>query len=222
MSTTETPAPSFLSALVANRRQVAVGLAAVGLLLAGLSIWWGVWGFARSADAAPTKTEGKLSPEDLAKPDQPEDAGKPKRSPDWQIAAIWTGSLALLCLLCAGWVYTQPPDPAAPHTSARVEALTFGGTVGLLTTLCGVFLGYRWNESLTKWIGGGDRREAKWVLYAAAVFLAGLLIMFVSLQLARTEQRANALLRRILYGFNSVFVGLLLLLVLIALNVVAF
>ena len=42
--------------------------------------------------------------------------------------------------------------------------------------------------------------------------LAGLLIMFASLQLARTEQRANAVLRRMLYGFNSVFVGLLLLL----------
>jgi hypothetical protein len=46
--------------------------------------------------------------------------------------------------------------------------------------------------------------------------------MFASLQLARTEQRSNATLRRILYGFNSVFVGLLLLLVLIAVNVLSF
>jgi len=39
MSTTDTPAPSFLNALVANRRQVAIGLAAAGVILAALSIW---------------------------------------------------------------------------------------------------------------------------------------------------------------------------------------
>jgi gliding motility-associatede transport system auxiliary component len=221
MSINAPPAPSFLTSLVANRRQVAIGLAAAGVILAALSVWWGVWGFARS-DTAPAKADGKLLPEETEKPPEPADTGKPKKSPDYQIACIWAGSVALLCLLCAAWVYTQPADPVAPLTSARVEALTFGGTVGLLTALCGVFLGYRWHQSLVLWVGGGDRREAKWVLYAAAVFLAGLLTMFASLQLARSEQRANAGLRRILYGFNSVFVGLLLLLVLIAVNVTAF
>jgi gliding motility-associatede transport system auxiliary component len=206
---------------VANRRQVAIGLAVAGVILAALSIWWGVWGFARS-ETAPAKAEGKLLPEEAEKPPEPAEANKPKKSPDYQIAAVWAGSVALLCLLCAGWVYTQPADPANPITSARVEALTFGGTVGLLTALCGAFLGYRWHQSLVMWVGSGDRREAKWVLYAAAVFVAGLLIMFFSLQLARSEQRTNAMLRRILYGFNSVFVGLLLLLVLIAINVVSF
>ncbi|MBO0700925.1 MAG: Gldg family protein, partial [Zavarzinella sp.] len=190
-------------------------------ILAALSIWWGVWGFARS-DTAPAKADGKLLPEEVEKPAAPADVNRPKKSPDWQIGAVWAGSVALLCLLCAGWLYSQPPDPVSPLATARVEALTFGGTVGLLTALCGMFLGYRWYQSLVMWVGGGDRREAKWVLYAAAVFVVGLLIMFVSLQLARSEQRTNATLRRILYGFNSVFVGLLLLLVLIAANVVSF
>jgi hypothetical protein len=88
--------------------------------------------------------------------------------------------------------------------------------------MAGVFFGYRWHQSLVQWVGAGDTREAKWVFYAVAIFLAGLLIMFVSLQLARTEQRTNAALRRVLYGFNSVFVGLLVLLVLIVINVIVF
>jgi hypothetical protein len=222
MSTQETPAPPLLTNLVTNRRQVAIGLATVGLLLAGLAIWWGVWGFARSADPAAATQEGKLSPEDIARPDDKEADAKARRSPDWQVPAVWAGAIALLCLLSATWMYTQPADPAAPNTSARVEALTFGGTAGFITALCGAFLGYRWYPSVTRWIGGGERREAKWVLIAATVFLIGLLIMFISLQLARTEQRSNAALRRVLYGFNTVFVGLLLLLVLVGVNVTTF
>jgi ABC-type uncharacterized transport system len=223
MSSAETPAPSLLSKIVANRREVAIGLAIAGVLFAAVAIWWGVWGFARSGDRTPAKVDGKLVLEDLPKAAEAEvDSGKPKKSPDYQIAAIWIGGLSLLSLLSAAWLYTQPADPSNPATAARTEVLTFGGTAGLLTVLCGSVLGYRWHQSAVKWIGGGDPTEAKWVLYAAAVFMAGLLIMFASLQLARTEQRTHANLRRVLYGFNSVFVGLLLLLVLICVNVFAF
>src|SRR5436190_21458065 len=121
MSTPATPAPSFLNALVANRRQVAIGLAAAGVVLAALSIWWGVWGFARS-ETAPAKADGKLLPEEAEKPPETPDVTKPKKSPEYQIAAVLAGSVALLCLLCAGGVYTQPADPANPTTSARLEA----------------------------------------------------------------------------------------------------
>jgi hypothetical protein len=202
---------------------VAIGLVVAGVIFAILSIMWGVWGFARSGERAPPKADGKLLLEEAPKAAETEaDTSRPKKSPDYQIAAIWIGGLALLCLLSAGWVYSQPADPSNPETAVRTEVLTFGGTAGLLTVLCGAVLGYRWHPSAVKWIGGGDATEAKWVLYAAAVFLAGLLIMFASLQLARTEQRTHANLRRALYGFNSVFVGLLLLLVLICVNVFAF
>jgi hypothetical protein len=222
MSSAEPTAPSFVSALVTQRRQVAIGLAVAGAILAGLAIWWGIWGFARSADRAPPKADGKLIQEEPEKPADTAEEGKKKHSPDYQIASVWAGGLALLTLLSAAWVYTQPADPAAPEASSRTEVLAFGGTAGLLTALFGAVLGYRWHQSLVQWVGSNDPREAQWVLLAAAVFLGGLLIMFVSLQLARTEQRTNATLRRVLYGFNTVFVGLLLLLVLIAVNVVAF
>jgi hypothetical protein len=210
--------------MVANRQQVAIGMAVAGIVLAGLAIWFGVWGFARSADTlTPPASTGKVIGEDMEKPrDDAKKDTKPQHSPDYQVASIWAGGLALLTLLSAGWLWTQPVDPTAPETGVRKELLAFGGTVGFLTVMAGVFLGYRWHQSLVMWIGGGDPSEAKWVLYAAAVFLLGLLIMFASLQLARTEQRTNAALRRVLYGFNSVFVGLLLLLLLVIASVFVF
>src|SRR5262245_5691487 len=222
MSSAEPSSPSFMSTLVTQRRQVAVGLAVAGAVLAGLAIWWGIWGFARGADRAPAKADGKLIQEEPEKPADAAEDAKKKHSPDYQIASIWVGGLALLALLSAAWLYTQPADPAAPEATPLTEVLAFGGTAGLLTALFGAVLGYRWHQSLVQWVASDDSREAQWVLLAAAVFLAGLLIMFVSLQLARTEQRTNATLRRVLYGFNTVFVGLLLLLVLIAVNVFAF
>src|SRR5262249_2167450 len=213
-----------LNVLVTQRRQVAVGLLVAAVVLGAASVWWGVWGFARNSEgASATNSSGKLSPEDVAKDKEEASADEAaKHSPDYQIAAVWAGAVALLSLLAAGWVYTQPADPAAPLTTARVETLIFGGAVGFITAMAGAFLGYRWHQSLVMWVGGGDSREAKWVLYAFAIFLAGLLIMFLSLQLASSEQRKNAALRRALYGFNAVFVGILLLLVLAALNVVSF
>jgi ABC-type uncharacterized transport system len=223
MSTAETPAPSFLNILRTQRHQLAIGLVVAGVILGSLSVWWGIWGFGRSAASVPAKSEGKLLPDEPPAADAAKaDDGKALKSPDYRIAAVWAGAMAVLAFMSATWLFTRPPDPISPTTSARIEVLTFGGVAGLITTLCGAFLGYFWHQSLKMWVGGGDAREAKWVLYAAAIFMGGLLLMFASLQLARSEQRTNAMLRRILYGFNSVFVGLLLLIVLIAANVVSF
>jgi len=220
MSTDPTAPSSPVALLVTSRRQVAAGLAVAGLVLAILCGLWGVWGFARSG-ASPTAADAKMLPDEPAPKDKVED-GRPKKSPDYQIASVWAGGLALLALISAGWLYTHPPDPSGPMAAARAEILTFGGVVGLLTAVCGIFLGYRWRMSLELWVSGGDRKEAQWVLYAAGVFLAGLLIMFASVQVARVEQRNNAVLRRIMYGFNTVFVGMLLLLLLVVVNIASF
>ena len=51
------------------------------------------------------------------------------------------------------------------------------------------------------------------------VLAAGLVIMFAAFQLARTEERANPFLRRLLYGYNAALTGVLLLAVLLVVNV---
>lgn len=224
MTTEQTTQSSFFKTLLVNRQQVAIGLGLAGVILAACAIWWGIWGFKQSDDTAAKPTpESQIIPiEEKKAAEETKADAKPRKSPDYQVACIWAGSIALLSLLSAAWLIKQPPDAATPETAVRVEVLTFGGTAGFLTTLAGCVLGYSWRQSLVKWVGAGDSTEAKWVLYASAIFIAGLMIMFVSLQLARTEQRANATLRRVLYGFNSVFTGLLVLLVLIVINVIAF
>ncbi len=219
----ETPRePTGLPALLLNnRREVAIGLAAVAVLFAVLAIIWGVWGFGRSAADVGPGSIGKLNPDLTEKPVESPDESK-RRSPDYQVTTIWAALLAGLSGFSCYWLATQKPDSAAPGTWARIELLIFGGAAGFLTALLGAALGYRWHQSLVQWIGSGESKEAKWVLYAFAIFLVGLILVFVSLQLAGTEQRKNAALRRALYGFNSVFVGILLLLVLIVINVVSF
>ena len=133
------------------------------------------------------------------------------RVPTTRSLAIWAGGLALLALLSAGLAVHSAAGPGRARDGRPREVLTFGGTAGLLTALAACSSATAGTRAWSSGLAAATRREAKWVLYAAAIFLAGLLIMFASLQLARTEQRANATLRRVLYGFNSVFVGLLLL-----------
>src|SRR5205823_11808814 len=65
----------------------------------------------------------------------------------------------------------------------------------------------------------GNRDKAWHVLVALAVLIAGLAIMFVSLQVVRSAERSSAVLRRMVYGYNAVLTGLLLLLILTVVNV---
>ena len=66
----------------------------------------------------------------------------------------------------------------------------------------------------------GDRGWHLWL--CAYVELIGLGLMFTSLLLARTDIRSSAVLRRVLYGYNAVLTGLLLLAMLVVLNIVLF
>ena len=80
----------------------------------------------------------------------------------------------------------------------------------------------RWQQSIVRWVNDGDLHEARWVLAALAIFLAGLALMFVAMQPARAEERSSVALRRLLYGTNAVLTGLLVLLLLAVVNVIVF
>src|SRR5262245_16640521 len=106
MSNDPSTPSSPLAALVNSRKQVAIGLAVGGVILAALAILWGTWGFAKGNTGAATE-DGKLIPEETPAETKAEE-GKPKKSPDYQIATVWAGGLAFLFLASAAWVYTQP------------------------------------------------------------------------------------------------------------------
>src|SRR5205823_235948 len=64
-----------------------------------------------------------------------------------------------------------------------------------------------------------DKRDDLWkMLVALVVLLAGLAVMFVGLQAARSEERSNPALRRLVFGYNSALGGLLLLILLAVVN----
>ena len=219
--TTESVPAGWVTAFAGARRQIAVGLGVAALVFVVLTIWWGTWGWqGRKAVEKPAEPDPTAAAEPEAKPEAPPKA----RSVDYLPAAVWAGLLAVLAGGAAYWMTAQPlPAGAEAQASqVRAEALTIGAIAGLLTAVLGLLFGVRWHESLFKWVSGGSTQEAKWVLIAASIFTAGLVIMFLSLQIGRTEERSNAVLRRMLYGFNAVFLGVLLLLVLLVVNVVSF
>jgi hypothetical protein len=134
-------------------------------------------------------------------------------------AVILTSALGLLWLIAGVWQRARTPSPGREADEARYLVLAVGGLTGLLTALLGAALAYQWWDYLVDWLRLGKREEAWRVLLALAVLLAGLAVMFLSLQTVRTEERSSAGLRRLLYGYNAVLTGLLLLIILTVANV---
>jgi hypothetical protein len=133
--------------------------------------------------------------------------------------AAWAGALGLVTLAAGLWHLLYEPGQADPHDMARVLALALGGLAGLLTTLLGVALAWQWWDDLTSWVRAGEGTGLTHAALALAAFFCGLAIMFLSLQLARTQERSSAMLRRLLYGYNTALMGLLLVAILLVANV---
>ncbi len=100
--------------------------------------------------------------------------------------------------------------------------LVLGGVAGFLTTLLGLILPMTRYASI---FGGGLKEWSKnpWTVWlcALAVF-GGLGLMFISLLLARGVERRNAVMRRMMYGYNAFFSSFLLLAVLLLVNVLGY
>lgn len=216
--------PSWVTTMGTLRKESAIGLAILAVVFAGLAILWGVWGVrgAKLAREGPTTQAEKPLPGEEKDEAKDKDKEKSAKSPDYLPAAVWAGLLAIMAGGGAWYAYAHPLPEIGRASVARAEVLTVGSIFGLATALLGALLLIRWNDSLFKWVNDGTVKEARWVLIAASIFTLGLFIMFLSLQMARAEERANATLRRMLYGFNAVFLGMLLFLVLIAVNVISF
>jgi hypothetical protein len=137
---------------------------------------------------------------------------------DFLGTVMLTGLLALL-VLAVGVSVRFLADSADP-IRLLVLVVLLGGGAGLLIALTGVTLCYHWWNLLTDWISVGNREGAGQILLALVVLIGGLALMFVSLLPARAEERNSPSLRRLLYGYNAVFTGVLLLLILVVANVV--
>ena len=136
---------------------------------------------------------------------------------------IWGALLSLACLIAGAVCLAAKSGPNLSDTEqVRLVLLVLGGVVGFLTTLLGLVLPFTRYASV---FGGGLKEWSKnrWTVWlcAAAVF-GGLGLMFVSLLLARGVERRNAVMRRLMYGYNAFFSSFLLLAVLLLVNVLGY
>ena len=97
--------------------------------------------------------------------------------------------------------------------------LLFAGGAGLVTALFGLALPFSTTEYRDVFSGGLEKwRKNGWMLFrVTAALLGGLFLIFAGLQLARTWERSNTSMRRLMYGYNAIFTSILLLLVKMAL-----
>lgn len=114
---------------------------------------------------------------------------------------------SMLCLACFLFLNSGIMDEAG----VRLFVLIFGGAGGLILFLWAVFRTYVWRNDIL--LGGtvawqGENAWHFW-LCAYGMFLA-LAIMFFSFSLGKADIRTNAVLRRVMYGYDAVVQGLLL------------
>src|SRR5438067_188135 len=118
----------------------------------------------------------------------------------------------------------QEPEktPAPPSTARNLLMLAMGGSAGFVLWVVSLVLAYQWRATI---FGGLDAWQGTnwWQLWVCLLALfGGLLIMFFSLLPLRALERSHATLRRLLYGYNAVLTGLLLLAILMVVNVLVY
>lgn len=139
------------------------------------------------------------------------------------LVSVWGGVLALLALVAGLSVLAPVPDSLTAGERLRMALLTLGGSSGFFTALLGLVLPFSasfqpvFTGGLLEW-----RKNPGTLLTVGLALLGGLLLMFLSLQLAHGLERTRAVLRRILYGYNTILSCLLLLIILGFLNILSY
>jgi hypothetical protein len=104
----------------------------------------------------------------------------------------------------------------------RFTTLTGGGLLGLALFISALIFAVKWSDTI---FGGLEAWQGSnwWQLWVCALLMfGGLIVMFTSLQAARAVERFNPFMRRLLYGYNAVLTGLLVLAILLVLNVLVY
>lgn len=105
----------------------------------------------------------------------------------------------------------------------RLFVLIFGGMTGLALFLWSVWRTIVWREDIL--LGGAEAWQGPnaWRFWLCAyVLFFSLILMFVSFNLAKADIRTNVTLRRVMYGYDAVVQGLLLVGILFILNIVVY
>jgi hypothetical protein len=128
---------------------------------------------------------------------------------------------AVTVLAGAIWQLLHRPGRLSDVEAGRLFVLAMGGLIGLDLLVISVALAFKWWDTLAGGLEAWQGSEGWRIWVFVLLQIGGLAVMFVSLQLARTEERTNPLLRRLVYGYNAALTGLLLLAILGVANVLA-
>jgi ABC-type uncharacterized transport system len=136
------------------------------------------------------------------------------------LITIFWGSVLSLITLAAGLSCVRTParKELSDTEQVRLLLLVLGGVIGFATALYGMALPFTQYRSI--FAGGLPEWSKNPVVVwgcGAAVF-GGLVLMFVTMLLAREVERSSLLMRRLLYGYNAFFSSFLLLAVLLLIN----
>jgi hypothetical protein len=137
---------------------------------------------------------------------------------------VTTGLLAAVPVIAGLICLGIEPSRMPRKEFVRMVLLATGGLVGFIAVVIGVTLGF--HEAWWKVLTGGTKAwqgAERWRLWECiGILFGGFALMFASVQLGRAEERTQAALRRLVYGYNAVLTGLLLLAVLAVVNVLAY
>jgi hypothetical protein len=196
-----------LQALLRSRQQVMIGL----FILAAACLAGFLWLVFAQGSAVPVTIE------------------KAEQAPNvfvrgWSLVYPEAIGLILLTLVfLGGGLWLAGTSQETTPNRLRILVLVVGGLTGLFITLAAVLRIYAWWSPV---FGAGVRTwqgEDSWKLWVCIyAVIAGLAIMFASLLLARADVRTNPVLRRLLYGYNAVLSGLLMLALLVVLNIAVY
>ncbi len=127
--------------------------------------------------------------------------------------------MSMLCLSCVLWLNTGKFD----EFGIRLFVLVFGGTTGVIVFFMTLCRAYLWRQDILLGGAAAWQGENAWHFWLCAyVLFASLVLMFVSFNLARADIRKNVALRRVMYGYDAVVQGLLLIGIMTILNIVIY
>jgi hypothetical protein len=126
-----------------------------------------------------------------------------------------------LVFFSAGMYLKLTLDRPATAYGMRMLLLYVGGATGLLITVMTALRVLLWWKP---YLAGGVQQwqgEEGWRFWVCVyVGLLGLTLLFASLMLAQVDIRQSAPMRRMLYGYNAILTGLLVLAMLVILNII--
>ncbi len=210
---------TVLDRLINVRKPFAWGILVVAVTLLSISVYSFTTMTVRSEEKTPEATS-------TTKTQVEGDKSESKESyilrDDRLLSGIWTGLLGIVVALGGLTLLMREPSTTRKDNLdfARLWLLVVGGLVGLLSVLYGLSLAYLWRRDLLDWIQENKTDNAWWVLLSLAMILFGLTTTFLALMPARSEERHNVVLRRVVYGYSVAMNAVLLVIVLVIGNVV--